>query len=368
MKLTKGFVALLGCLGFAIAIAGNARAAGPGYVQTDLITDIPALATATGARLDANLLNPWGLAFFPGLSPFWINENNAGLSALDFADGVANPGLPDVIIPSPTSPTGGTPTGIVANLFVGTGAFPIPNPAGGNFGPALFIFDTEDGTILAWNAPPFVLPGLPDPDADFPISDDAAIVVDNSAGGGPTGAVYKGLALGANVANGPLLYATNFRSGKVDVFDKNFKSATPPLSGSFTDPKVQHGYAPFGIQNINGQIWVTYAMQDKAKHDPVNKPAHGFVAVFDTDGNLVRHFAQHGHLDSPWGLAMAPASFGKFANDMLIGNFDDGVINAFDPKTGHWLGRLAGPDGRPLVNDGLWALTFGGALNSDPDN
>src|SRR6266849_8739096 len=364
MKLTKRFVALLGCLGFAMAIAGTARAAGPRYVQTDLITDIPALATQTGAVLDPNLLNPWGVAFFPGLSPFWINENNAGLSALDFADGVANPGLPAVIIPSPTSDTGGTPTGIVANFFVGVGAFPIvigPN----NFGPSLFIFDTEDGTIEAWNAPPFVLPGLPDPDADFPISDDAAIVVDNSAGGAPTGAVYKGLALGANVANGPLLYATNFRSGKVDVFDTNFKSPTPPLSGSFTDPKVQHGYAPFGIQNINGQIWVTYALQDKAKHDPVNKPAHGFVAVFDTDGNLIRHFAQHGHLDSPWGLAMAPASFGKFANDMLIGNFDDGKINAFDPKTGHWLGALSGPDGSPLVNDGLWALTFGGALNSN---
>ena len=362
MKLTKRFVALLGCLGFAIAIAGHASAAGPGYVQTDLITNIPALATATGARLDPNLLNPWGLAFFPGLSPFWINENNAGLSALDFADGVANPGLPAVFIPTPTSETGGTPTGIVANFFVGSGAFKIPNPAGGDFGPSLFIFDTEDGTIQAWNAPSFVLPGLPDPDADFPISDDAAIVVDNSAGGGPTGAVYKGLALGLNSAGHPFLYASNFRSGKVDVFDTNFHQVT--LSGSFTDPKVQHGYAPFGIQNINGQIWVTYALQDKAKHDPVNKPAHGFVAVFDTDGNLIRHFAQHGHLDSPWGLAMAPASFGKFANDILIGNFDDGVINAFDPKTGHWLGALSGPDGSPLVNDGLWALTFGGAANS----
>jgi uncharacterized protein (TIGR03118 family) len=367
MKLTKRFVALLGCLGVAMAIAAQASAAGPGYVQTDLITDIPALATATGARLDPNLLNPWGLAFFPGASPFWINENNAGLSALDFADGVANPGLPAVFIPTPTSETGGTPTGIVANFFAGLGAFEIPNAAdpAHPFGPALFIFDTEDGTILAWNAPPFVLPGLPDPDADFPISDDALIVVDNSAGGGPNGAVYKGLALGANAANGPLLYATNFRSGKVDVFDKNFKSPTPPLSGSFTDPKVQHGYAPFGIQNINGQIWVTYALQDAAKHDPVNKPAHGFVSVFDTDGNLIQHFAQHGHLNSPWGLAMAPASFGKFANDILIGNFDDGKINAFDPKTGHWLGALSAPDGSPLVNDGLWALTFGGAANSN---
>jgi uncharacterized protein (TIGR03118 family) len=355
MKLTRRFVALLGCLGFAIALAGGARAAGPGYVQTDLITDIPALATATGARLDPNLLNPWGLAFFPGLSPFWINENNAGLSALDFADGVAFPFLPDVIIPAPAAPTGGTPTGIIANFFFSPGVFDIV-PASDhtkNFGSSLFIFDTEDGTIEAWNQT--ILPNI------F----SAVVVVDNSAGGGSTGAVYKGLALGSNVANGPLLYATNFRSGKVDVFDKNFKSPTPPLSGSFTDPKVQHGYAPFGIQNINGQIWVTYAMQDKPKHDPLNKPAHGFVSVFDTDGNLVRHFAQHGHLNSPWGLAMAPASFGKFANDMLIGNFDDGKINAFDPKTGHWLGALSGPDGSPLVNDGLWALTFGGALNSD---
>ena len=356
MRLIKRFVAMLGCLGFAMVIAGQAHAAGPGYVQTDLITDIPALATATGARLDPNLLNPWGIAFFPGMSPFWINENGAGLSALDFADGVAFPGLPDVVIPSPTSPTGGTPTGIVANFFVGSGAFEIPDPNDTNFGPSLFIFDTEDGTIEAWNAAPFVLPGIPNPLT-------AVIVVDNSAGGGPTGAVYKGLALGANVANGPLLYATNFRTGNVDVFDTNFHQVT--LSGSFADPKLQHGYAPFGIRNINNQIWVTYALQDKAKHDDVAKPGHGFVDVFDTDGNFIRRFAQHGHLDSPWGLAMAPASFGKFANDMLVGNFGDGVINAFDPATGHWLGTVSGPNGRPLANDGLWALTFGGALNSE---
>jgi uncharacterized protein (TIGR03118 family) len=354
MKLTKRFVALLGSLGFAIAIAGSARAAGPGYKQTNLISDLPGVAAVT----DHHLLNPWGLAFFPGASPFWINENNAGLSALYFADAVAFPALPSVIIPAPTSPVGGTPTGIVANFFVGIGAFEIPNPADPThpFGPSLFIFDTEDGTIEAWNVNPPVSPGIPNPLT-------AVIVVDNSAGGGPTGAVYKGLALGANVTNGPLLYATNFRSGNVDVFDTNFHQVT--LSGSFTDPDVQHGYAPFGIQNINNQIWVTYALQDKPKHDPVNKPAHGFVSVFDTDGNLVQHFAQHGHLNSPWGLAMAPASFGKFANDILVGNFDDGKINAFDPKTGHWLGALSAPDGKPLVNDGLWSLTFGGALNSD---
>ena len=366
MKLTKRFVALLGSVGFAIAIAGNASAAGPGYVQTDLITDIPALAASTGARLDLNLKNPWGLAFFPGASPFWINENNAGTSALYFADGVPFALLPSVIIPPPPtippSPPGtkGTPTGIVANLFVGFGDFEIPNPAdpAHPFGPALFIFDTEDGTIEAWNINPPIAPGIPDPLS-------AVIVVDHSDNGSATGAVYKGLALGM-VGKNPFIYATNFRSGKVDVFDANFQPAA--LGGSFTDPSVQHGYAPFGIQNINGNIWVTYAMQDAAKHDPVNKPAHGFVSEFDSNGNLIRTFAKHGHLNSPWGLAMASPNFGKFSNDILIGNFDDGKINAFDPTTGHWLGALSGPDGKPLVNDGLWSLTFGGAQNSDPDN
>ena len=356
MKLTKRLAAVIGCLGFVMSIVGHAGAKSAGvYLQTNLISDIPGVAAVT----DPNLLNPWGLAFFPGASPFWINENNAGFSALYFADAVQFPGLPMVTIPPPApSTSNGTPTGIVANFFVGSGAFPIiPSGSNDNFGPSLFIFDAEDGTIEAWNAAPFVTPGLPDPTT-------AAIVVDNSAGGGPAGAVYKGLALGMNTANGPLLYATNFRTGNVDVFDRNFKSPTPPLSGSFIDPKLQHGYAPFGIQNIDNQIWVTYAKQDKAKHDPVNKPAHGFVDVFDTDGNLIQRFAQHGHLDSPWGLAMAPATFGKFANDILVGNFGDGVINAFDPKTGHWLGMVSGPDGRPLVNDGLWALTFGGALDS----
>ena len=355
MRLTGRLAALISCLGFLMATAGPAGAkTKSGYVQTNLISDIAGLAEVT----DPNLLNPWGLAFFPGASPFWINENNAGFSALYFADAVPFPFLPSVIIPPPPPSAGmGTPTGIVANFLVGIGAFPIVLDAM-NFGPSLFIFDTEDGTIEAWNVNPPIAPGIPDPLM-------AVIVVDNSAGGGPDGAVYKGLALGANNANGPLLYATNFRTGKIDVFDTNFQSPNPPLSGSFTDPKVQHGYAPFGIQNINGQIWVTYAMQDKARHDPVNKPAHGFVDVFDTDGNLIQHFAQHGHLDSPWGLAMAPASFGKFANDILVGNFGDGAINAYDPKSGHWLGTLRGPDGRPLVNDGLWSLTFGGALNSD---
>jgi uncharacterized protein (TIGR03118 family) len=346
MTLGKRWTVLIVAIAMTAATSGHARAAG--YVQSNLISNLPGLAQFT----DPTLLNPWGVAFFPGQSPFWVNDNNAGLSALYTGDGLPFPLLPAVTIPAPTSPTGGTPTGIVANFFVGSGAFPIPNPAGGDFGPSLFIFSTEDGTIEAWNTP-----GIPNPLT-------AVIVVDNSAGGGPTGAVYKGLALEANTTNGPLLYATNFRTGNIDVFDSSFHPVT--LSGSFVDPKVQHGYAPFGIQDVNGELWVTYAMQDKARHDPVTKPAHGFVSVSDTDGNLLRHFAQHGHLASPWGVALAPASFGQFADDILIGNFGDGRINAYDPASGHWLGTVSGPDGKPLVNDGLWALTFSGPSGMTP--
>jgi uncharacterized protein (TIGR03118 family) len=361
MKIANKFPVLIFAIALLAAGALPARAAANKYVQTDLVSDIPGLAAVT----DPNLLNPWGIAFFPGQSPFWINGNNAGLSFLYDGMGVPFPGLASVIIPAPTSPTGGTPTGIIANFFVGNAAFLIPDPihTGQNFGPALFIFDTEDGTIEAWNSAPFVMPGLPDPAS-------AEIVVDNSAGGAATGAVYKGLALATNSLAQPLLYATNFRTGTVDVFDTNF--APVSVSGGFSDPKIQKGYSPFGIQTINNQLWVTYALQDHAKHDPINKPAHGFVDVFDADGNLIYRFAQHGHLSSPWGVAMAPASFGKFANDILIGNFGDGRINAYDPASHHWLGRLQGPKGKPLVNDGLWALIFSGstgqtALNAPPD-
>jgi uncharacterized protein (TIGR03118 family) len=160
----------------------------------------------------------------------------------------------------------------------------------------------------------------------------------------------------------PFLYATNFRTGNIDVFDGNFTQV--PVPGTFNDPNVQHGYAPFGIQAINNQLWVTYTEQDAAKHDPVNKPAHGFFGVFDTDGNLLNHFAQHAHLSSPWGVALAPASFGQFANDILIGNFGDGQINAYGPATGQWLGRLSDNDGKPIVNPGLWSATFSGAAGA----
>ena len=189
------------------------------------------------------------------------------------------------------------------------------------------------------------------------------IAVDNSSN--PTaaaGAVYKGLAIAANSQGAPQLYATNFRSGKIDVFDSNFMPVTLS-TGAFTDSNLPKGFAPFGIQSVVGNLWVTYARQDKANHDPINKPGHGVVDIFDTDGNMIQRFATHGHLDSPWGVTIAPSTFGEFANDFLIGNFGDGKINAYNSK-GKFEGKLRDDKNNTIVNQSLWALNFGGALNS----
>jgi uncharacterized protein (TIGR03118 family) len=361
MGYDKRAQAVLLCLAFILFMPLVGRSAPPAYVQHNLVSNIPGLADHT----DPDLKNPWGITFRPPAgvtpgSPFWISDNNAGVSTLYNGLGAPIAALPNVTIPAPSAPTGGTPTGIVFNLFAGSGAFVIP----GTGAPALFIFDTEDGTIVAWNA------AIPDPDVpaevppDVVPADDAKIVVDNSAGGGPTGAVYKGLALGV-VSAQPFLYASNFRSGKIDVFDSTFAPAT--LSGNFSDPNLPKGYAPFGVQNIGGNLYVTYAVQDAPKHDPVNGPAHGIVDIFDSSGNFMRRFVTHGLLNSPWGVVRAPASFGRFASDILIGNFGNGRINAYDPVTAEFQGNLRNPDNSPIVNDGLWALTFGGALLSSPN-
>jgi uncharacterized protein (TIGR03118 family) len=169
-------------------------------------------------------------------------------------------------------------------------------------------------------------------------------------------AIYKGLALGSNGGNA-LLYATNFLTGKVDVFDNKFSPTT--LAGGFVDPNLPAGYAPFNIQNVNGKLYVTYALQDATHHDDVAGAGHGFVDVFSTNGVLLKRLISNGPLNSPWGIAVAPSGFGKFGGDLLIGNFGDGTINAFDPSTGAFLGKLDGSNGMPLVNQGLWDLSFG---------
>ena len=288
-----------------------------GYKQTNLVANTAGIAHNT----DPQLSNPWGIAFLPG-QPFWIANNNGGTSTLYDASGNKNSLV--VQIPSasvnPCNP--GCPTGIVANS------------SGADFGGALFLFDTEDGILVGWSQ-----------------GTSGTTVVDNSA----AGAVYKGLAL-LNNGSGNFLLAANFRSGKIDVFDRTFKLTA--LAGTFTDPNLPAGFAPHGVHIVNNQVFVAYALQDGPKHDPVNGTGNGVVDIFDGNGNFVKRFASAGTLNSPWGVTAAPSNFGQFSNAILVGNFGDGTINAFD-TAGNALGQLADSGGQVLVNPGLWDLVFG---------
>lgn len=312
------------------------------YEQRNLVSDIPGLARLT----DANLVNPWGLSHSP-TGPWQVSDNGTGVSTQYTRNGGAVP--PVVIIPLPGGAPGGAPTG---NVFNGTSDFVVTRGAAS--GPSRFVFATEDGTLSGWN-----------PNVD---STHAIIVVDRSMVG--AGAVYKGLAIGRN-SSGNVLFATNFRFGTVEMFNNKFE-----LVRSFTDPQLSADcplpnlpdqcFAPFGVQNIGGLIFVTYALQNAAKHDDVSGAGNGFVDVFDTNGSLLRRFAAHGPLNSPWGLALAPAGFGVFSSDLLVGNFGDGRITAYDVGTGAVRGQLQTGEGRPLTIPGLWGLAFGnGGLAGD---
>ena len=323
------------------AVGANAKMMHKGYVQTNIVSD---LASENATLTDADLVNSWGIAFFPG-GPFWINDNASGLSTLYAGTGTKIP-LRVTIPPPSTAPTAtSAPTGIVWN------GNPMAFEITGNnvTQAALFIFATEDGTISAWNGNSGTTAQRQKDETD------------------PTnGAVYKGLALGVNSAKGPLLFATNFRSGKIDVFDGTFAPVTSGLGGTFTDPNLPAGFAPFGIANIHGDLFVSYALQNAAKHDDVAGAGHGYVDIFDTDGNLIRRFISKGHLNSPWGIVPTSFNFGKFSGAILIGNFGDGVINAYDNQ-GRFLGAIDDTSGKTIKIDGLWALSFGGALASNPD-
>jgi uncharacterized protein (TIGR03118 family) len=342
--LTAGLT-LATSVGLALPAVGvNAGIARGSFRETDLVSDIQGRAQ----HFDPNLINPWGISASGG-SPMWVSDNNAGATTLYDGAGNAFPPPPNgplvVNIPLPGGSAGGAPTGTVFNP---TSDFKITK--GGTTGKALFIFATEDGTIAAWKQ-------------DTNITN-AVLPVDNSQAtdsAGDVGAVYKGLAIGS-VGTANYLYATNFRFGTVDVFDGHFN---PALPGSFSDPAIPSGFAPFGIQNIGGsQIFVTYAKQNAAKHDDVKGPGNGFVDVFSTSGVLLRRFASGGTLNSPWGLALAPPAFGNFHDDMLVGNFGDGLINAFT-AAGVLRGQLKSETNAPIQIDGLWGLRFGnGALGA----
>ena len=321
-----------------IACAGTARA-GLRLDQTNLISDgfVPAQVT------DPNLINPWGVSF-SSTSPFWISENGNGLSSVDKVNGgiVTLNALPPVTIATP--PSQSFPASPTGQVFVGGAGFTVHS--GSSSGAAVFAFATEDGTISAW------APSLS--------TSQSFIAVDNSHMG--TGAVYKGLAT-ASVAGTPRIYATNFRSGEIEMYDQNFG-----LIGQFTDPTVPAGYAPFNVQVLNGKLYVTFALQDAAKHDDVAGPGHGYVDVFNLDGTGMQRIASNGRLNSPWGLAIAPSTMGPYAGDLLVGNFGNGSISVFDKTTNAFLGDLKDLSGDVLQIGDLWALTIGNGTNAGDPN
>ena len=337
------------------------------YVMTPLTSDLP----NTAPNQDPVLQNAWGVAFTPGGSPFWIADNATGCSTLYDGAGVPTGGSPPLKVkiplpsgqPSATScmtvppnanpaPTNAAPTGMVWNPTTNPmTAFLVP----GTKLPAAFIWATEDGTISAWAG------GLANLTPPLP-ANNAVLAIDNP--NTTSGPVYKGLVFGTNV-NGVFLFATNFRGGTVDVFDHNYQPAT--TDGGFNDPDIPTGFAPFGIENIDGNLFVTYAKQRLPdKHDDMAGSGNGFVDVFDTDGHLLRRFASQGPLNSPWGIARASFAFGRFSGDILVGNFGNGKIHAFD-SNGNSLGMLRDANGKPLVIDGLWKLTLGGGAKSSSD-
>jgi uncharacterized protein (TIGR03118 family) len=334
-----------------VPVAANAQGNNGFYQQTNLVSDLPNIA----AHQDANLVNPWGLSHGP-TTPWWVSDNGTGKSTLYNGQGQAFPlASPLVVtIPPPANSPAGTTAAPTGNVFNGTSGFVVSTASGS--GPSRFIFATEDGTISGWN-----------PSAD---PTHAILVVDRStvSQGGFVGAVYKGLAIASTAST--FIYATNFRFGTVEMFDSSFNRVK-----SFTDSKLANTcplpnqcYAPFGIQNIHGNLYVTFALQDAAHHDDVSGPAHGFVDVFDTSGNLIRRLISHGRLNSPWGLALAPADFGLFSNALLVGNFGNGRINAYDLNTGEFLGQLRDQTNTPITIDGLWALGFGNDANAGKHN
>jgi uncharacterized protein (TIGR03118 family) len=301
------------------------------FLQTNLVSDIAGLAL----NRDPNLVNPWGLTA-SATGPFWVSDNNAGVSTLYNGQGQAQPAANPLVVtvPQPDGTPGGTPTGTVFN---GTADFKVT--ANGTSAPAAFIFATEDGTISGWS--PRVDPT------------NAILAVDNSG----AGAVYKGLAIGQDPDGRNLLYAANFSAGTIDVFDRHFRPTS--VGGDFTDPSIPAGFAPFNVQNLDGKLYVTYAKQDDTGQNDVAGPGNGFVDVYDTNGMLLQQIVAGGQFNSPWGLALAPAGFGDFGGDLLVGNFGDGQINAFNPDTGVFAGQLTDPAGNPITIGGLWALRFG---------
>jgi len=332
----------------AIVTAGTLVAAGLGaapagahttaYRQINLVSDQPGHAPL----IDPDLVNAWGLAASPGTntmpgSPVWVSDNGSDKTTL-YAAG----STPNTVTKNPLTVniTGAAPTGAVFNSD--SSAFVVRDKMG-NSGSSLFIFDTENGTIDGWSPA---------------VGGTAPSTVTEVARNNGANAVYKGLAIAKRSNGKTYLYATNFRSGRVEAYNSRFKPVELP-GGLFVDPRLPAGYGPFGIAEINGMLYVTFAKQDATLHDDVAGRGNGFVDVFTNNGAFVRRLVTRGALNSPWGLALAPSSFGRFGGDLLVGNFGNGRINVYNPANGRSLGQLRRSNGQPIDIDGLWGLQFG---------
>jgi uncharacterized protein (TIGR03118 family) len=331
---SRGFRTAIIPLGLCCAMLGFANTAKGDVISvTNLVTDDQ---TVNSAQItDPFLKNAWGISHSTG-SPFWVSDNGTGVATLYQVNPTTNV-TSKVILGSPPDPSGGVvippagsgvPTGQVFNTANATAAF----------NSDLFLFVSEDGTISGWRGA-------------LGTKAEVLQLADNAS-------VYKGTTLVSTGGHSYLLSA-NFRAGTIDVLKGD--AGAPDLSGKFVDPNLPSGYAPFNIQILGSRIYVTYALQDAAKHDDDPGAGRGFVTAFDTQGNFLGRVASMGTLNSPWGLVIAPSSFASFAGDLLVGNFGDGTISVFNPNptSPGFLGQLSGADGKPIVIEGLWGLIPG---------
>src|SRR3954452_11967818 len=300
------------------ALAAGGKTPAGSFTIKNLVSDQEGVAQNT----DPELVNPWGISHIAGGSN-WVSDNGTDKSTV-YVRATGSKQLSVNVV--------GAPTGTVANT---SGGFVISE--NGRDGSAAFMFDTESGTILGWNSTV---------DAN-----NAVLAVDNSA----KGSVYKGLALDSTNKQ---LYTADFTNNKVQIYDTNFS-----LTKSFTDKSLPKRFAPFNVQMLGGKLYVAFAKRERGAADEVAGKGLGYVDVFDTSGNLLTHLVANGKLNAPWGMTIAPASFGSLAGALLVGNFGDGKINAYDANTGDYLGALKGADGKALKIDGLWAVDSGPANN-----
>jgi uncharacterized protein (TIGR03118 family) len=327
-----GAVVAVAAVAVAAAQSASAQDAGATAVhRLDLVSDQPGKAAIT----DPNLINAWGMSRGAN-SPIWVSDNGADVSTL-YAGAVG--GAPVSVVPLVVHVPGGAPTG---QVFNDTSAFTVP----GTDKPALFVFIGEDGDLSAWNQ------------AVSPATEAVPV-------GHTNGAVYKGLAL-AHSPFGPLLLAANFHANRIDIFGSSFQRLR--ADRLFRDSRLPHGYAPFNIAVIGHRVFVTYAKQDATRHDDVSGAGHGFIDVFTDYGVLIHRLVSHGALNSPWGMTLAPSGFGRFAGDLLVGNFGDGRIHAYDARSGHLEGTLRDAHHRAIVIDGLWGLLVGDAIAGGSDS